>query len=138
MFAFQKLAFNILSPWHFFAGARSFANVVEASLTAQALASWPWEWFCHKPKTEQRIHTPLRQAYVCECWIPALTERRRVPLSVTCAAVAVIIRPTNGLIWLTLTVFLAFDASQMEMMQLIRAISLYGCVALLMPRRTNI
>ncbi|KAL9082737.1 MAG: hypothetical protein Q9159_006197 [Coniocarpon cinnabarinum] len=76
------LAVHLLSPWLFFAGTRSFTNGLEASLTAEALSHWPWQWYDKNATAEERrqaaermipvvVSTALDRLYYGEWTIPA-------------------------------------------------------------------
>ncbi|KAL9048736.1 MAG: hypothetical protein Q9162_007576 [Coniocarpon cinnabarinum] len=105
------LAVHLLSPWLFFAGTRSFTNGLEASLTAEALSHWPWQWYDKNATAEER-----RQA------------AERLHQSIIVAAFAVILRSTNGLIWLVLTTSLVLSASQDELIHFLQRLSVFGMI----------
>ncbi|CAI4219150.1 unnamed protein product [Parascedosporium putredinis] len=58
-----------LNPWQFYVSVRTFSNSLETTLTVAALNGWPWE------------------------------GAKRLRLSLILAATAVLLRPTNLLIW---------------------------------------
>ncbi|ERS96786.1 hypothetical protein HMPREF1624_06995 [Sporothrix schenckii ATCC 58251] len=81
---------SVASPWQFYCGARTFSNGLETTLTAAALSFWPWQLLTaavsDKPVSELLTNGGIR----------------RLRLSLVLAATAVILRPTNILIWLAL------------------------------------
>ncbi|OHE94595.1 Alg9-like mannosyltransferase [Colletotrichum orchidophilum] len=89
------LFMSMFSPFQWYCSTRTFSNSLETTLTIMALNYWPWE-LLGEPKTEKEnpkpavsiLHTP-----------GTLTSLR---LSLILAAVAVLLRPTNVLIWSTI------------------------------------
>lgn len=115
-------AFN---PWLWYCSTRTFSNSVETTLTIAALYYWPWEILGDAKHQKQ----------------PALLARSSVNslhLSLVLAATAVLLRPTNLLIWLailtlTLTRFTLDGASpvrQSTLLALIREIVICGSAVL--------
>lgn len=81
----------IVSPWQWYCGTRTFSNGLEAALTSAALAFWPWQLLTDAGKSFFARKADARQLRVC----------------LLLAATAVVLRPTNLLIWaalLTVTV----------------------------------
>lgn len=85
----------MLNPWQWYCSTRTFSNSIETTLTAMALAYWPWDLLGaadavrgDKPADQVRPRAP-----------PSTRGLRK---SLLLAAVAVILRPTNILIWLAI------------------------------------
>ena len=77
------LALTACSPWQWFCSVRTLSNSMETTLTVMALNYWPWTWFI----SQQNMHA---------------TEIN-LALSLTAAAVACILRPTNVVIWASIS-----------------------------------
>lgn len=88
--AWAALWLSVASPWQFYCGARTFSNGLEATLTIAALSFWPWQLLAgavsDKPSSVLFANGGIR----------------RLRLSLVLAATAVVLRPTNILIWLAL------------------------------------
>ncbi|KAK3944268.1 hypothetical protein QBC46DRAFT_280044 [Diplogelasinospora grovesii] len=79
---------TVLNPWQWYCSTRTFSNSLETTLTIAALYYWPWEVLDDAAATKGKT---------------VLQGRDRVNslrLSLILAAVAVLLRPTNLLIWL--------------------------------------
>lgn len=105
----------MLNPWHFYTATRTFSNCLEATLTIVALYYWPWELLgVHKAVegvSEQAEAAPLatsKKASRYEAVLLRITPSHShadmiqysLRLSLFLAALAVLLRPTNALIWL--------------------------------------
>ncbi|KAK4123929.1 glycosyltransferase family 22 protein [Parathielavia appendiculata] len=77
----------VLNPWQWYCSTRSFSNSLETTLTIAALSYWPWEVLA---ETRAAKEGPLQEN-------SRMTSLR---VSLALAAVAVLLRPTNLLIWL--------------------------------------
>ena len=87
----------MVSPWQFYCGARTFSNGLEATLTIAALAYWPWQLLAG---VDGNATSPSSTS----SWQALFANggTRRLRLSLVLAATAVVLRPTNILIWLAL------------------------------------
>ncbi|KAK3504849.1 Alg9-like mannosyltransferase family-domain-containing protein [Neurospora crassa] len=86
---------TVLNPWQWYCSTRTFSNSLETTLTIAALYYWPWGLVQDAKSNKQE--EPLQ--------VKGNLDSLRVSLIL--AAVAVLLRPTNLLIWLgvlTLTV----------------------------------
>ncbi|KAF2279667.1 uncharacterized protein EI97DRAFT_430697 [Westerdykella ornata] len=81
--ALTALALSIASPWNWFCSTRTLSNCLETTLSSIALYHWPWHW-----PPAAHILSPLYQ----------------LRLSLLLAAFACILRPTNALVWLAVSV----------------------------------
>ncbi|KAH7041042.1 Alg9-like mannosyltransferase family-domain-containing protein [Microdochium trichocladiopsis] len=87
------LAMTMLNPWHFYTATRTFSNCLEATLTIAALFYWPWE-LLGVEKTAEGASKDADAA-------PLATSKQvsSLRLSFFLAALAILLRPTNALIW---------------------------------------
>ena len=103
--AWAALALTAASPWQWFCSTRTFSNGLETTLTIVALYNWPWHWSLNAGEREDsqfdseglRIRDADRPS---QSNIDETTLLRRALLL---AAVATIMRPTNIMIWATLS-----------------------------------
>ncbi|KIX00315.1 uncharacterized protein Z518_10454 [Rhinocladiella mackenziei CBS 650.93] len=105
------LLLTIASPWQWFVSTRTFSNCLETTLTVVALYNWPWNWSLPLKETGRtkvkfgvkfdiqplRTHDDVGQNG------ENTDEVTRLRRALLCAAVATILRPTNILVWVTLT-----------------------------------
>ncbi|GKT46735.1 GPI mannosyltransferase 3 [Colletotrichum spaethianum] len=108
------LFMSMFSPFQWYCSTRTFSNSLETTLTIMALNYWPWELLGEtKPEKENPkpaksiLHTPgtlTRCVFHIDSIIqePSLTQAHSLRLSLILAAIAVLLRPTNALIWATL------------------------------------
>ncbi|CAK7223361.1 glycosylphosphatidylinositol anchor biosynthesis [Sporothrix bragantina] len=82
----------VVSPWQFYCVARTFSNGLEATLTIAALSYWPWQLLASINNKSSSSWSALF----------ANGGTRRLRLCLVLAATAVVLRPTNILIWLAL------------------------------------
>jgi phosphatidylinositol glycan class B len=126
------LALTVLSPWQWHTSTRTFANSFETTLTVIALNLWPWGWFIDAPansglqmnvlddgpslelkdfldgkevKTESRpSSSSSSQTATSDSSQKTSSDANPVRLNaaLAAAALACILRPTNGIIWMTI------------------------------------
>ncbi|KAF2266627.1 hypothetical protein CC78DRAFT_513262 [Lojkania enalia] len=102
--AWTTLALSVCSPWQWFCSTRTLSNCLETTITSVAVYYWPWHW--HDPRIsapptgnrESREH-PNKQIADKDT-LGSLSQLR---LSLLLAAFACILRPTNILIWLAVS-----------------------------------
>ncbi|KAI6800842.1 glycosyltransferase family 22 protein [Hortaea werneckii] len=87
------LLLTAVSPWQWFCSVRTFSNSLETALTVFALYYWPWEWYSGPDEKKPDAQVSNRSA-------------RTLSISLFAAALACILRPTNVLVWMILTVML--------------------------------
>ncbi|KAK1779230.1 Alg9-like mannosyltransferase family-domain-containing protein [Copromyces sp. CBS 386.78] len=78
---------TVLNPWQWYCSTRTFSNSLETTLTIAALYYWPWDLLQDAKSNKQE---PLQ----------AKGNLGSLRASLILAAVAVLLRPTNLLIWL--------------------------------------
>lgn len=98
------------SPWNWFVSTRTFSNCAETTLTIIALHNWPYHWALGVDEVVfqydsqflrvRQVHsiTPAKEDVVVE--VDETTKLRRALLA---AGIAIVLRPTNAIIWLALT-----------------------------------
>ncbi|KAH7349975.1 Alg9-like mannosyltransferase [Plectosphaerella cucumerina] len=95
------LSMSVCSAFHWFVATRTFSNSLEMTLTVMALYYWPWDLFAvatpAAPVKENPRAPPSARAFV----LSTSAGLRDLRLSLLLAAVAVTLRPTNLLIWLS-------------------------------------
>ncbi|CCC12013.1 hypothetical protein SMACR_02235 [Sordaria macrospora] len=82
-----KLWMTVLNPWQWYCSTRTFSNSFETTLTIAALYYWPWDLLQDAKSNKQE---PLQLK----------GNLGSLRASLILAAVAVLLRPTNLLIWL--------------------------------------
>ncbi|KAK4250558.1 glycosyltransferase [Corynascus novoguineensis] len=80
---------TVLNPWQWYCSTRTFSNSLETTLTIAALCYWPWEVL---GDTKANRNQPLQQK----------GRVSSLRISLVLAAIAVLLRPTNILIWLVI------------------------------------
>ncbi|ETI28974.1 hypothetical protein G647_01426 [Cladophialophora carrionii CBS 160.54] len=105
--ALTALALTVASPWQWFCSTRTFSNSLETTLTIVALYNWPWHWALPLRNREETTAPPddhvVRSRDKSAHRAESTDDLTRLRRSLLCAAVAVILRPTNVLIWMTLS-----------------------------------
>lgn len=101
------LVLTVLSPWQWFCSTRTLTNCLETTLTIVALYNWPWHW---STSNEEGGHYQVdtRGLRVRDAESPGqgnVDETTRLRRALIFAAIATILRPTNILIWLTISSF---------------------------------
>ncbi|KAF2625344.1 glycosyltransferase family 22 protein [Macroventuria anomochaeta] len=97
--ALTTLAISVCSPWQWFCSIRTLSNCLETTFTSIAVYYWPWHWTTttapNKARKEDKI-SPAAQR--------DLDSILHLRLSLLLAAFACILRPTNILIWLPISI----------------------------------
>ncbi|GAB1743893.1 hypothetical protein NU219Hw_g944t1 [Hortaea werneckii] len=100
--AYATLLLTVVSPWQWFCSVRTFSNSLETALTVFALYYWPWEWYSRPD--EKRPDSRSSGSFAI-----------KLNVSLFAAALACILRPTNILVWMVLTVMLfRFNTSKIQ------------------------
>jgi phosphatidylinositol glycan class B len=86
-----QLFLQLFSPWQWYCSTRTFSNSLETTLTVMALYYWPWAVLgVGQPvKENKKLINTVRDVWPLR-------------ISLCLAALAVVLRPTNLLIWLTI------------------------------------
>ncbi|KIW72412.1 hypothetical protein PV04_00608 [Phialophora macrospora] len=103
----SALALTVVSPWQWFSSIRTFSNSLETTLTVIALYNWPWHWALSLRKSDVTAadfaNHGVRNRDKSAQENSSPDEVTRLRRSLLCAAVAVILRPTNILIWMVIS-----------------------------------
>ncbi|KAM6519551.1 glycosylphosphatidylinositol anchor biosynthesis [Fusarium falciforme] len=89
--SFFALFLQLFNPWQWYCSTRTFSNSLEMTLTVMALYYWPWELLGAAQTTKENPKP-----------VPVLRNLWSLRASLCLAAFAVILRPTNILIWATI------------------------------------
>lgn len=116
---------TVLNPWQWYCSTRTFSNSLETTLTIAALHYWPWELLADA-KVSKIVPLQLKSSV------------NKLRISLVLAAIAVLLRPTNIFIWisiltLTLTRFTLDGKSPLQkstIIVLFREIVICGLLAL--------
>ncbi|KAI1085812.1 glycosyltransferase family 22 protein [Whalleya microplaca] len=92
--AWSVLLMTLLNPWQWYTSTRTFSNCFETTLTAMALYYWPWELL--GTQDDGNTESKYSSSPILETW----SQVNSLRLSLVLAAFAVLLRPTNALIWL--------------------------------------
>ncbi|KAF2004803.1 glycosyltransferase family 22 protein [Amniculicola lignicola CBS 123094] len=112
--AYTTLALSICSPWQWFCSTRTLSNCLETTISSVAVYYWPWHW----------------PGAVGDREPDNLTQPSRLRLSLVLAAFACILRPTNLLIWLAISVPTLWQAHTRQRYMLVRDILFCGSAVL--------
>ncbi|KAF4989595.1 hypothetical protein FDECE_14669 [Fusarium decemcellulare] len=89
--SFFALFLQLFNPWQWYCSTRTFSNSLETTLTVMALYYWPWELLGVAQTTKENPKPA-----------PILSSLWPLRASLCLAALAVVLRPTNLLIWATI------------------------------------
>ncbi|SPJ76264.1 related to dolichyl-phosphate-mannose-glycolipid alpha-mannosyltransferase [Fusarium torulosum] len=92
--SFFALFLQLFNPWQWYCSTRTFSNSLEMTLTVMALYYWPWD-LLGAAQTAKENPKPS----------PVLKSLWSLRASLCLAALAVVLRPTNVLIWATVVFF---------------------------------
>ncbi|WXC49010.1 glycosylphosphatidylinositol anchor biosynthesis [Fusarium graminearum] len=92
--SFFALFLQIFNPWQWYCSTRTFSNSLEMTLTVMAMYYWPWELLGVAQTTKENPKPA-----------PILKSLWSLRASLCLAALAVVLRPTNILIWATIVLF---------------------------------
>ncbi|KAI4612615.1 uncharacterized protein J4E87_010167 [Alternaria ethzedia] len=112
--ALTTLALSVCSPWQWFCATRTLSNCLETTITSVAIYYWPWQGAATASKG---------QTHIAHHDLGSLSKLR---LSLLLAALACILRPTNALIWLSVSVPALWRASHRLRYVLVREILICG------------
>ncbi|KFA75140.1 hypothetical protein S40288_02828 [Stachybotrys chartarum IBT 40288] len=86
-----QLFLQLISPWQWYCSTRTFSNSLEMTLTVMALNYWPWQLLGAAAATKENTKP-----------VNSLRNIWELRASLCLAALAVVLRPTNLLIWVTI------------------------------------
>ncbi|KAF2200450.1 hypothetical protein GQ43DRAFT_73199 [Delitschia confertaspora ATCC 74209] len=138
--ALVALALSVCSPWQWFCSTRTLSNCLETTLTTIAVYYWPWRWPGLSNVSQNAGNAPRdgkrqdQNKQSAKQNLEGSVFQLRVSLLL--AAVACILRPTNLLIWLCISIPTLWRGSTPQSYVLIREILFCGsavlaCAALL-------
>ncbi|KKA30771.1 hypothetical protein TD95_004653 [Thielaviopsis punctulata] len=116
------LFMTLLNPWQWYCSVRTFSNSLEMTITTVALSMWPWHLLQSRGGLQVKENNKAHLS-------PSAIGNLR--LSLFLAAVAVLLRPTNIIIWLA--VFTCTVSAARSLSTLVVLVSqgvLYGLLAL--------
>lgn len=87
----SQLLLQLVSPWQWYCSTRTFSNSLEMTLTVMALNYWPWQLLGAATATKENLKP-----------VNSLRDIWELRASLCLAALAVVLRPTNLLIWVTI------------------------------------
>ena len=116
--AWTTLVLTVLSPWQWFCSTRTLSNSLETTLTVIALYTWPWHWSLPEEPGEagKLDENGLRIRDTDEPPLPQDDELARLVRALLLAAIATVLRPTNILVWIAVTVMTFFRPSKVDKM----------------------
>ncbi|KAH6654410.1 GPI mannosyltransferase 3 [Truncatella angustata] len=91
--SWSVLLMSIANPWVWYCSTRTFSNSLETTLTIAALFYFPWEVLGIQSQQSQKKDSSFIQVFQKPGSVNSLR------LSVILAVLAVLLRPTNGLVW---------------------------------------
>ncbi|KAI0382937.1 glycosyltransferase family 22 protein [Hypomontagnella monticulosa] len=103
--AWSVLLMTLLNPWQWYTSTRTFSNCFETTLTAMALYYWPWELL--GTEDDGNAGSKYSSTPILETW----GQLNRFRLSLILAAFAVLLRPTNALIWMAIGILVLTRAT---------------------------
>ncbi|KPI45516.1 GPI mannosyltransferase 3 [Cyphellophora attinorum] len=110
------LVLTVANPWQWFCSTRTFSNSLETTLTIVALYNWPWHWSTGPGSrdVEGVDQQGLRVRKMVSASYGVVDETTRLRRALLAAAFAVVLRPTNVLVWATLVVLMGLRSLRQE------------------------
>jgi len=87
---------SMCNPFHWYCSTRTFSNSLEMTLTIMALYYWPWELF-------NDMETVKENPKGSKSALSSTASVNGLRLALILAATAVVLRPTNLIIWLSVS-----------------------------------
>ncbi|KAI8964121.1 glycosyltransferase family 22 protein [Daldinia sp. FL1419] len=94
--AWSVMLMALVNPWQWYTSTRTFSNCFETTLTAMALYYWPWQLL--GTEDDGNVESKYSSIPLLETW----GQLNNLRLSLVLAAFAVLLRPTNALIWVAI------------------------------------
>lgn len=117
--AFSQIYLQLASPWQWYVSTRTFSNSLETTLTVIALAYFPWSLLAATSPTKE--NPKGRQSSI------SLSSLR---ISLSLAALAVVLRPTNLFIWTPIALVTLTRLTSTNILLFAREVILCGSVIL--------
>ncbi|GAA5909611.1 putative glycosylphosphatidylinositol-alpha 1,2 mannosyltransferase [Sporobolomyces salmoneus] len=114
------LLVSLTSFFNFFTSTRTFSNSTETALTAWALVRWPWR----SDTTSSKDVQDENKAQIED------RSSGSLPIALSFAAVATIIRPSNAVIWLILGSRLFLQSSARQRISILVSASIVAFAAI--------
>ncbi|KAH8171964.1 alg9-like mannosyltransferase family protein [Sarocladium implicatum] len=117
--ALTALLLQLASPWQWYVSTRTFSNSLETTLTVVALTYYPWSLLSASTTTKEnpkatRLTIPVSH----------------IRLSLSLAALAVVLRPTNLFIWTPIAIATVLRSFNAHTLTFVREIIICGPVVL--------
>ncbi|KAF2771334.1 hypothetical protein EJ03DRAFT_39009 [Teratosphaeria nubilosa] len=116
------LALTALSPWQWYCSARTFSNSLETSLTVAGVYYWPWHWWLEPASGANDRKSK-----------PNVASPASLQISLTAAAMACILRPTNIIIWAAIGLTSLYRCGTISKLQALTLNVLASGLAVLVP-----
>ncbi|PSN63920.1 hypothetical protein BS50DRAFT_576550 [Corynespora cassiicola Philippines] len=130
--AVTTLLVSLCSPWQWFCSTRTLSNCLETAVTATAVYYWPWHWPTALPSGDagdRQLRNEKGSSHIADGQAsPGHVSELR--LSLLLAAFACILRPTNALVWLSVSLPTLWQASMRQRYVLVREILFCGLAIL--------
>lgn len=128
------LIFTVSSPWNWFCSTRTFSNCLETTLTVIALYHWPYHWALGVDEHGYQVDENFIR--IRETEQPVIDETTHLRRAILAASLATVLRPTNVVIWLVLSLStfgrgIWMHGMQWEMTALIREGTLCSSIVLI-------
>ncbi|KAF2745738.1 glycosyltransferase family 22 protein [Sporormia fimetaria CBS 119925] len=128
--AYTALALSIVSPWQWLCSTRTLSNCLETTISTIAVYYWPWHWPRHWPNTADKDSDHRRRNSNQTASQDFLGPLSHLRISLSLAAFACLLRPTNALIWLAVAVPTFWQCSTRLRYVLAREVVLCGSAVL--------
>ena len=117
--SFAALALTVLSPWQWFCSVRTFSNSLETTLTIFSLTYFPWGRFLQPSIDRHAAQQRLDQ--------DGASSSASLYTALAAAAAAFYLRPTNIIIWLSISAGLVwYSRSVAKAVALVQAAIVVG------------
>ncbi|KXL43387.1 glycosyltransferase family 22 protein, partial [Acidomyces richmondensis BFW] len=101
------LALTVVNPWQWYCSVRTFSNSLETTFTIAAFYFWPWRRFLNPGRPPNRQKASIDETHPTSSTI-------RLQFALIAAAFACILRPTNIIIWVSITAILVMRFSSTQ------------------------
>lgn len=108
---YTTLLLTLASPWQAFCSVRTLSNSVETALTIVALYFWPWSWFANESIPAGRTDQKQMKNVTSQSSQDHSLDLHK---SLAAAALACILRPTNIIVWATISLTLLIRSGSIK------------------------